>query len=284
MPLKRGEKQIIRILQICGIITSPIAVLCFSMRIWLNPCIPFSLGRHVLQECSYYLTENSIQPDLSLISKLWMILICSFCFISFINTCGGYMFSIVQLSYLQCCCFIQYIFIFKTQCMHLVTHATDFKNSEVLNLLQVYKQLQVLVRYYNKIQQDAFIVVFLVFSGYALVLSVFAILHNGYSLTTLQLILFACIGIDGFLAIIVICGAFARLHTKSTDTLKYLQTKFVCSYVTTKKSGFKGVKMTLASFTPLQVNFGSVNYIEKMTPMTMFDFCILQLMNLLLCT
>lgn len=165
--------------------------------------------------------------------------------------------------------------------MHLVINATDFKNSEALNLLHVYSKLQVLVRFYNKIQQDALIVVFLVFSGYALVLSVFAILHNGYSLTTLQLILFACIGIDGFLAIIVICGAFARLHTKSTDTLKYLQTKFVCS---TKKSGFKGVKMTLASFTPLQVNFGSVNYIEKMMPMTKLDFCILQLMNLLLCT
>lgn len=68
MPLKRAEKQIIWALQICGIITTPIAVMCIFVRIWLNPCIPFSLGRHVLQECSYYLNENAIsfQPDLSI--------------------------------------------------------------------------------------------------------------------------------------------------------------------------------------------------------------------------
>lgn len=194
------------------------------------------------------------------------------------------MFSVCQLSYVQCCCLVQYLRLFRRQCMYFVSRSTDFKTCQAKNLLQLYRQLQLLVCYYNKIQKDAVIVVLLVFAGYALVLSLFAIIQNGFSLTLLQAILFGSTAVDCLLGIVVMCGSFARLHTESTDTVKYLQTEFLYRFTGAQRLGSKQIKRLLISLTQLQVNFGSVNYIDRMTPMTIFDFCMVQLTNLLLCT
>ncbi len=115
-------------------------------------------------------------------------------------------------------------------------------------------------------------------------LGVFWLAKNGSDLTILQVILFGCCSLDTFLAILVVLGTFASLHSESTDTVNYLQTEFSEKYVAFRRHGSKQLKMRLISLIPLHVKLGSVNYIDQMTPMTLFEFCIDQLINLLLCT
>jgi hypothetical protein len=191
------------------------------------------------------------------------------------------MFYVVQLSYVQCCCITQYLRGLRKQFELLP--GSGASGLKAKRLLEVYRQLQILVQYYNQIQQDVCIIAFLAFSGFAGVLSAFALIKNGSHLTMLELNLFICILIDGIAVIVVIFGAFGRLDSESEETLTFLRTRFLADYVDAKLN-VKQIRRFVLSLTPLQVNFGSVNHIDRLTPMTSMDLCIDQLQSLLLCS
>lgn len=252
------------------------------MRIWFNPCIPFSLGANLIDECSTELQKIGIfQAQLSLTSTIIMGLVCVSDLIASINNSGSYMFYVVQLSYVQCCCVTQYLRGFRKQCK-LLSHSTT-SGLRAISILQVYRQLQILDRYYNKIQQDVIIILF-TFSGYLFVIGAFAIINNGSEAITLQLIVFVLVIVNGIAVLLVIFGAFAKLSMESDDTLKYLKRRFLSDYYSSKGSSSKEIKRFVLSMAPLQVNFGSVNYIGQSTPILLVNFCIHLLQSLLLCT
>lgn len=284
MSLSKTETQILYILQTSAITTAPLAITSFCIWIWYNPCLPFSLGKTLLVECSEsYKIAGTFSPELSLNSKVLMLFICKVNFMVWINTCGEYMFTLVQFSFVQCCCFTRFGRGFKMKCQNSV-RSKQANNLQLSSMLQMYNQIHIIVQYYNNIQQNLPIIFYLAFSIFAFVLSTFALVKNGTNTAPIEINLFGSAAMDGCYALVVIFGTFGRLHMETSNIVKYLQIRFMSENKNIRGYNLKLNKRLMLSLTPVKVQFGSVNFIDRMTPIVALDFCFVQLANLLLCT
>ncbi len=232
--------------------------------------MPFSLGKTLLIECSEsYEIKGTFSPELSSRSTILMVIIFALNFWVWITTSGSFMFTATHFSFVECCCFTQYIRGFKTKCQDSKSINEDLQLS---HLWRIYHQIQLLVQFYNDIQQNV------------PTMSFFALIRNGVNLPIMEMALFCSVGFAGFVAIVVIFSAYGRLHQESYDLVEYLKTRFMCENIYARTGGIKLTKRFVISLRPVKVKLGQVNYVDQMTPIVMIDICFSQLANLLLCT
>jgi len=267
--LGKFGKVLIQFVQFCGFMGTPLLVICYALQRWMIPCSSALFAFDFIPECtngvlSKWGTWSLIQLTFQITFSLWLItdLLC------------GFVLQVVEMMYLHACCFKQYI-----KCLRSCIVPSKFQFSQLLR----FRQLQVLLKLYNWIQQDVMIVVLIFMVQFVFVVSLYALIHlqsgqDGISVP--QLLFFSCTLLDTFLAIVVCFGTFAGVHKEAKKTLAFMRETLLPNIK--EKHREKLADKYVRSFRVLKVNIGKVNFVEKFTPIVMLKICFEQIVNLLL--
>lgn len=246
------------------------------LRTFINPCTPFLPGYFILPECSLS-PEN---PKLEL--QIWLgwiavrALMCTFLYYFLIDVIGFY-----------CIVAFQFLLI-QVQCLR--SHLNRFRNAIEFQLqpgrdpsqidLTVYRELQILTTYYNKIQEDAVIICVVNYTVFSLVLCLYALISEGEGLTYLQTTLLVCVVIDGFLLITVCFRVMAKLYTESVGLKRLIDSQLVVAQRDSYNR--RMMRMYSRSFRFLMIRVGAVFFFDRFTTFNLLNFCINALVNMLL--
>ncbi|CAL8145479.1 unnamed protein product [Orchesella dallaii] len=152
--------------------------------------------------------------------------------------------------------------------------------SSFFTRLLKYRELQILVRIYNGIQQDIVVVAVLHLVMVGFTVSNFALFRIGFGMRLPFLLMNAMTSFDTFIIIYFYYGCYGRVCQDSFNILSGLMRK--------PPPGPKGkldrklLKHYVVSFSPLKIFLGAVNFLEKLSPIVILDFCLKQVVNLLL--
>ncbi|CAL8092348.1 unnamed protein product [Orchesella dallaii] len=268
--LTKSYKLLIKICVLGLRFGSPIIVVGYVLERWMIPCNAATFGYLLLPECDDGYAETgrrwSLPSKSGLLSlvlvTIWMNMD-SFC-------CWA--LQLEEFTFVQSICFWNYVKLF-------MIRINSNNDSNIDNYL-VYRQLQILNRYYNIIQQNILLTSTLVLVTNGLIVSAYVMLSNGSNVTILQIIMFLNGGSNCFLVILIQIGAMAKLYGESTRVIQNLKKSVTQGEVSGKKQ--KWIERYLKSLTPLRVAVGSVNFIDELTPINLLNFCVNQIVSLLL--
>jgi len=266
------EKRLVQFCQLSGIMGTPSIIGPYSLQRWLNPCTSATLAFHALPECSSGTLTNW---EASSLVKLVCILI----FANWLNVDlnGGFIFQCFELALLQCLCLKEFTkWLENTLKASVSPNSQNFKVSREL----LFRQLQILVRLLNQIQQDVQIVALMNMMMVDFTVCVYALLSKGPNLSLPHLIFFLSITQLSLAVIVIVFGTFAGVHKQSLLLQEYIEEELPPNIESSAKRRL--ISKYSRSFRPLKVNIGKVNFVEKCTPMVMLDFCFGQIVNLLL--
>lgn len=272
-----SDVKMIKIIQLFSIFTPAITITSLHIRTFMNPCTPFLPGYFILPECSQIPAEDSaLQLQVWITWVAVRALMCAFLYYILIDTIGFYCIVCLQFLLIQVHC--------------IRSHLNRFINSIEIQLqpnrnisqidLTVYRELQILTIYYNKIQQDAVIICVVNHAVFVLVLCSYALISEREGLTYLQTILLVCVAMDGFLLITVSFRDMAKLYAESVEVKQLIDSRLVVAQI--NKCNRKMTRMYSRSFRLLMIKVGTVFFFDRMTTFNILNFCINALVNMLL--
>jgi len=176
----RLEVKLIKFLLICSIMFSPMVMIPYVLLRWIYPCNSATLFYFLIPACN---DSSSGWTILSIITLLGICLVTLY----LAYDCGGTCFIfVVDFSLVQVCCLGRYV--------DWTVGKIMVNPKKALSYFKYYRQIQILSRYYNLIQQEILVTtnLGLVMSG--LILSVFALLSIGLqNISITELVFFATI-------------------------------------------------------------------------------------------
>lgn len=272
---------VIKNFQFCGAISGPVIYTCYVARYLYDPCKPYSHGFMLLEKCSKYLESNSDLSSFSLseqIGPVYWYFVCLSFYVVVLKPAGSCFFVIFQMFIIESCCLRYYL---KNQLQNIIRPDKYFRKETAIKL---YKQLQILVCFYNKINQDIFIVVKLSMVGLCIVIGLYAMITSWSEMRGLQYLILGSAAIQSLFGIMISYGNFGGMHDESTKLIRNLYGK------PSKTADMNGIWIRqsqyiiklIRSLQPLKVQIGAVTYIDKLTPITFASFCFSVLVNLLL--
>ncbi len=134
--------------------------------------------------------------------------------------------------------------------------------------------------YFNIIHQDIVIASLLYFMGESFVLGMFTLITSWDKLSFPQLLISGTGATESFAAILIFFGVFGRVYADSIKTIECLRTSGI--HVESDLESRKTVGKIVKSLQPLKIKIGSVNFVDRLTPVTFIDFCFGILVNMLL--
>ncbi|CAL8121236.1 unnamed protein product [Orchesella dallaii] len=139
---------------------------------------------------------------------------------------------------------------------------------------QLYRRLRLLIQMFNHVHAKAIVVHLLIFLSVSEVSSVYSLIRcEGIPFPILITLLF--IASDAYITIIGVYGCAGVVNKTSKQVTADLRRKSV-----KVRSCF--VKKTMSGFPDLRIGFGSVNFIEVITPLEFLNFNNLRIVDLLL--
>ncbi len=273
----------IKCFQLSDIFSSPIVAACHSTRCFIQKCLPYSPGFEFLEYCvklknldygfSFYLNNQ--------FSSVYSLIISLIYFATMVKLGGGFLFVTIQLYFVESCCIRYYL-------RQLLSNLSKNSNSlKAMPLVNLYKQLQLILRYYNQIHQDIFVVVVLNCTGLCIIIASFAIISSWSIITNVQIFVLSVLALEAVFGLMICFGNFAGIYE---DSVKFIATlRLPCTIATSYITGtaiLNIVRLEYRKITkslyPLKVRIGSVNYADRFTPITFIDFCLGVVVNMLL--
>lgn len=285
MALSKTKNWIVRLPQIAGYITSVTLPVAYGLQRWLDNCSPATFAYFVLPNCDFPSKDNG-SPNFSLDSIVRLTFICTWTVWLLLDNIGFFCFVVFELSLLPGFCFQFYMKFFRksltaslTQSnLHGILKVNQRPFSRKSNYI-MYREIQVLSRYYNLIQQDKIIIGILDIVLIAFIICFYALISNGSNVSIPHLFLFSSGLLNGFLGISVCFGTFGGVHGESLDTLAFLKSSIIPRVAPVEQ---KMLTKYVASLQPIKIRVGSVNYVDNMTPIVLLHFCFSQIVNLVM--
>jgi len=114
----------------------------------------------------------------------------------------------------------------------------------------------------------------------AIIVGIYSLISLGSQFSLPKSAFFIVSGVNGVVGLLFLTTALAQLFKASqnfrSDVRKRVLKKLLCS------SERRLVVQYFYSFLPLRSYIGSVNYVDELTPLIMFDFSINQIVSLLM--
>jgi len=246
--------------------------LMYIAQRWFQPCTSETIGSLLLPECK---SPSGFVGGWSITSNIYLAVLCLLSFWFNIDAFGTYVYYLASLSFTWVNCFCIYIRVFNRNVM-----ADSLNPSRVRSPL-VYRELQLLNRFLNCIQQDLLLPLILYFNTIAFVLSMYVLISRGTSLGLPELFMFSQASVNTFVVTLVFFTVSAMVNTESKAAIKYFHSKVVVN-VNPAGRGKRWGRKFFMSLPPLKVGLGSVNFVDKLTPITLFNFSFSQIVSLLL--
>ncbi|CAL8122146.1 unnamed protein product [Orchesella dallaii] len=276
-PVAKLDKGIVNFGQLNGIIAAPILGISYAVQRWLNPCQSTTFAWNILVECS---SERQSEAGWELKSLIFLSGINLFSFWVAIYLIGAFIFQGAELHFVPCYCLVSYI-------KNLRISLENCGKCNIERGLGRYRQLQILEGFFNWIHQDIVTPSTLNILIITTIISTYAMISMGTQLSIPHVILFSCVLVNSLACIVLMIGAFALVHVESTRMFRYIKEKLIPNLETncssySERCKVKVIKKLVASLYILKVRIGSVNFVEKTTPIAILDFCLAQIVSLLL--
>ncbi len=263
----------LKIFQVCAIY-SPVLMQCVAIRFWLQPCVISAPGFVLLKECSQDHANlwNGYTVSGAVASVYWTC-VCLLLTWSITILISNQFFVTYQFFFIMASCLRFYI-------KNLLAHAQNgSKPFRSLDLIKIYRELELMTRLFNRINQNGFISNIIFLLGVSFVISLFAFITIKDAMPILQFVIMASALVQTYICLLVGYGIFGGLYDDSSQTLKAFKSP---NFNLGTRNERKVVTKLIYSLQPLKVMIGSVNFVDKLTPVTLIDFCIQQLVSILL--
>jgi len=204
-------------LEVIGSTCAQVCGLAFWVFILLIPCFPGNFSYQLHSECgTFQHTGMALKILLSFVSSL--LLACMGANIAFVNT---------QLVFVFCFCYQNYVK-YSQYLLSMIGSKMGRKILKIgetrLQILTVYRQIQLLVQQYNSIHQHFIVVLMLVLASSGLTFSLYILITLlGTNAGLVETMFFLAIGLDCFLIIGVLSGMEGCVYTTSMETKKTAQ-------------------------------------------------------------
>lgn len=247
---------------------------CLAIRYWLYPCLPFSPGFWILETCSKYHTNIFDTFALSgFLELFYWACICSLVAWSVSILLANQFFVSYQLFFVVASCIRYYL-------NNLLLHIKNQrKQLSTPDLIRLYKKLQLMTCFFNRINQDMFTSVLLFINGLTYVICLFSFLTVKTSMSIPQLVILSSATCQVLITITFGYGIFGGIYNDSVRVLQAFRSKN--THLKARNETKVCVKL-VHSLCPLKVMIGSVNYFDRLTPITLIDFFFGILVSLLL--
>ncbi len=263
---------VIRTFQVFSI-TTPGLLPSHCIRLWLQPCVPHSPGFWLLEECSEILGKQTFYFT-GTPSVLYWTLICALVYWSIIKILAYHILITYQIYFLLAFCFRFYMSTLLSNVQRPIN------KQQCSRVVMFYRELQLLICFYNKINQDGFILSLLFLIGTGNVMGLLAFIICRDEMNFLQFLVMGSAVFQSFPCLLFGYGALGRIYADSTSALDAFRS--ISIHGTDAKRTRKIFQKSVKSFQPLKVKLGSVNFIVQLTPATFQNFFNDILVNLLL--
>ncbi|CAL8146805.1 unnamed protein product [Orchesella dallaii] len=263
--LRKWETKVLQLIQLIAITTAPTVINLYAIAQWLNPCQPALFLFFTLEECKV-LSQPNWKPS----SILQLTLLDIFSIWSLWDLSGGCVFLLVPVAFVICFCIRYYNRVFGR-----ILQGTTCTEEN----LRFYYKLRILHRHFSKVQEGFIIAALLFVANAYVILGFYMLITFGWSLPLPKIVFFMFCEVDCLLIIIIYCGVFGGLHSETEETLLLFRKRFMPSL---QGKNRKLKDRLVKSFQPLKVAIGVSNYVDKLTPLVMIQFCIDQMVSLLL--
>jgi len=255
---------------VVGIFASPFGTGAYFLQRWLYPCDAATLGYFLFPECSNVATHTKWGFQ----SSFGLFIICIFVSWQFTDAIGIFGFHVITIMFVQAFFFSAYL---RWIQIYLLNTLTD--PMKRCRALRMYRELQILNRYYNKLQQNVFVFVAMFLITVAVITGLYILIAFGSKIKLHEVLLFSCLSFDGLVVILVGFSAMGNVNEGAVKAIHHV--KMMIPFVSGTRDR-KWVGKYWRSLLPLKVYIGEVNFVDKMTPFTLLSFCLDKIVNLLL--
>jgi len=262
------EVKLIKFAILCAISFASLTVVPFLIQRWLLPCNLATPFYFIIPAC------RQSSPEWTTSSKITLFIICMVTHYFRYDGGGAWIIFQVDFSLVQVCSLRRYL--------DWTAAKIRASSEKALVYFRHYSQIQILSCYYNLIQQDILINTNLGMSMSKLNLSIYALLTIGlHNISFAELVLFVFVMQDSVILLLFYTTVMSKLFETSKGLVGRMKLNVLSRMaVQTKKR--KLIEKTMWSFKRIKSYVGYANYVDKRTPFVMFDFCITQIVNLLL--
>ncbi|CAL8098107.1 unnamed protein product [Orchesella dallaii] len=268
MPPVGTEVRVLKTLLLFAIGYAPSVAIPYSMLQWFMGCNSINFGYFTIPACHSTDTDG----NWSIFSIIQLTLFCIIGCWFVIDVIGGFALFVINFSLVQAYCLRRYV--------QYITSCLIAKPEKGIVILPYFRQVQLLVRYYNNLQQDKLILMALFIGTASFCLSYFVIIALGVENISVPELLF-------FLVIANYATLFTNLYTKMMSRVYGASTE--CNLVIKQKvlpkvpsRERKWVERYVKSFPLLKCYIGYNNYVDELTPLTLYSFCVDQTVSLLM--
>ncbi|CAL8121406.1 unnamed protein product [Orchesella dallaii] len=252
-----------------AVLPAPIQIFGNVLQAILSPCIPSRFGYIMHSTCFHW--GSQLTPFLSSFFKIFsptVMLLLSWYTAAFWGP--GCIIEIV-LSFTFSHCITNYT--------KMISRLLDLnfppKRKESDRIIKLIRQTHLLTIQFNSFHQNYNALVKLIQVGTMLITMLFAIIRLHTVLPTFRLIVLFILTVQMITVVVFVYGTMADVNVKSKELIMKLT---ACDVFRTNRLMSREIK----SFAPLKVYLGSVNYVEKLTPLNTMSFVINQLVGVLL--
>ncbi|CAL8098139.1 unnamed protein product [Orchesella dallaii] len=147
----------------------------------------------------------------------------------------------------------------------------------------LYRKIQLLANLYNGIHQEEILTVVLICGPTVLAFALNAIVKIQMGIQhLLPLMMFVAIASNSIFIIVGMLGVLAEVCRESRDALWCIKRDIDVGATSRNRVAMKSFRMFLKSCSPIQIKFGSSNYLEPKTPLRCLDAAVSITVNLLL--
>lgn len=258
-------------------ITSPMLPLCYIVRLWATPCVPFAPGFWLLQECT---NVSCIEPQNMFVFKGLIANLFWFC------SCLLILWSVTIILSNYLAITYQFLFLIASCLRYFLDGILSHQKQSTIDtppfeMIQLYKKLQLMTRLFNVLNGDIFMFVLLILLVVSNIVALYAFVTVKGEMIFPQFVVMTSALMQTVLCIVFGYGIFGTVFGNSMKFIQLLRKiEMQRSCVDSQKRRF--ILRVFNSLPPLKIMLGSVNYFGRLTSIKIFDLCIEILANLLL--
>lgn len=235
------------------------------LHLFSFPCFPGHIGYYIVPECyANQMDENNFV--LNLILKLLTSLLASYVIMFMFGSC---VLECVTFVAVHCLCFHNYL--------KLILRNFQLKSINNMQVIQMYRELEILVKIYNEIHQGALTIGMMIMCSIVFVIGLYTWIALRNVVVMPLLLLLACVLFDVLVIIFEIDGSLkSQTYSNSeqfTTEVKRMRKLMGAPYFRRHVKSWRVIRICLGS---------SSNYYDNTTSLIFMGFNVNQTINVLL--
>jgi len=202
---RKTEAWLMKFIFLCGIVLGGMIGPPYIAMRWMWPCNSATFGFYAIAEC-----KNPTESQGWKGSSIWLLFfICLLMFWLFIDGIGSWSVACVAFSNVPAYCLHRYL-----KQIEILLEISN-SPSKLEACIRMYKQVQILSRFYNLLQQDALVICHIFFLLNAIIICLFMLVSLGVKISLPELALFGTGAQDAVTGLVLYSTCMAKVYSDS---------------------------------------------------------------------